>query len=109
MDDYKTKRQVHPKTSQKLTWKKGNGHYFFSEIQGRLSGSRGVPVRRSRYGQVIDWLGTAGEKRASSQEEAAVRSAQAAAASLMKWGTSSEGAGDVCARRLGQQNLVNYI
>ena len=63
---------------------------------------------------MIDWLGTAGviqvkRKRASSQEEAGVRTAQAAAASLMKRGTSSEGAGDVCARRLGQQNLANYI
>ena len=53
---------------------------FCSEIQGRLSESRDVPVGRSRYGQVVDWLGTAGVTRVNgkeqgegSKEEAAVR------------------------------------
>ena len=64
----------------KINMEKRKWSLFCSEIQGRLSESRDVPVRRSRYGQVIDWLGTAGvtqvngkEQGEGSKEEAAVR------------------------------------
>ena len=110
----------------KINMEKRKWSLFCSEIQGRLSGSRDIPVRRSRYGQVIDWLGTAGvpgvkgkEQGEGSQEEAAVRGRREGqrrlqpepqqSASLMKRGTSGEGAGGVCAQRLGQQSLANYI
>ena len=77
---------------------------------------------------MIDWLGTAGvtrvkgkEQGEGSQEEAAVRAKGRREgqcrlqpepqqyASLMKRGTSSEGAGGVCAQRLGQQSLAKCI
>ena len=112
----------------KINMEKRKWSLFCSEIQGRLSGSRDIPVRRSRYGQVIDWLGTAGvtrvkekEQGEGSQEEAAVRAKgrkegqcrlqpePQQSASLMKRGTSSEGAGGVCAQRLGQQSLAKCI